>query len=113
MEKRRFQRRYSLSLPREACRSLGHIFDGILGIKSRIKVMPTLKFVVPEPWQRLNLLLLLPTLVPDYSLLPTPCEFYADLEKVGDRRKHLKILCFERRGSPIHGSILWDSNGEQ
>lgn len=36
--------------PREACRSAGHIFDGILGIKSRIKVMPTLKFVVPEPW---------------------------------------------------------------
>lgn len=36
--------------PREACKSLGHIFDGILGIKSRIKVMPTLKFVVPEPW---------------------------------------------------------------
>lgn len=35
--------------PREACRSLGRIFDGILGIKSRIKVMPTLKFVVPEP----------------------------------------------------------------
>lgn len=28
--------------------TLGHIFDGILGIKSRIKVMPTLKFVVPD-----------------------------------------------------------------
>ena len=38
------------SPPGEACRSLGHIFDGILGIKSHIKVMPTLKFVVPEPW---------------------------------------------------------------
>lgn len=40
--------------------------------------MPTLKFVVPEPWQRLNLLLLhLFFLLPDYSLLPTLREFYS------------------------------------
>lgn len=43
-------RRTKVLVPREACRSAGHIFDGILGIKFRIKVMPTLKFVVPEPW---------------------------------------------------------------
>lgn len=50
MEKRRFRAKVLAPLsPREACRSLGRIFDGILGIKSRIKVMPTLKFVVPEP----------------------------------------------------------------
>lgn len=41
----------SLSLQAgEVCGCAGHIFDGILGIKSCIKVMSTLKFAVPETW---------------------------------------------------------------
>lgn len=40
----------------KACGSAGHIFDGILGIKSCIKVMPTLKFVVPGLWHEPELI---------------------------------------------------------
>ena len=96
----------SLLPPREACRSLGHIFDGILGIKSHIKVMPTLKFVVPEPW--LNLRPLLPV-VPNYPALTleTSLRFYVGPEKVGDVGNVSNVstydyyhpLCFIRHGS--------------
>lgn len=65
--------------------------------------MPTLKFVVPEPWQRLNLLLLL--LLPDYSLLPTLREFYS-LRRWAIEGSFLKYYMLRT----IHDDILWGSN---